>query len=97
MKDKALSIDGYGCVAVLREVLACRASQIDHPGQRDCEGCPYRDQDGDCKDLEIMRDALVVIDQLDLFNKKVKELVNAGYSIELSRQMADSNKEEEDL
>ena len=97
MKDKSLSIDGYGSVTVLREVLACRASQIDHPGQRDCDGCPYRDQDGDCKDLDIMRDALAGIDQLDLFNRKVNELVNAGYSIEFSRQVADSNKKEEDL
>lgn len=82
----------YGSVNVLRHVLQCRASQIDNPGPRDCSWCSYKDKDGDCADLEIMRDALRVIDELDLFNKKIGEILNDGYSLEFSRIGTGSNK-----
>jgi hypothetical protein len=75
----------YGSVAVMRAVLMCRASQIEFPGPRNCGVCPYADEDGNCKDLEIMRDALNVIDDIDIFSKRLGQLMDEGYVIKLSR------------
>ena len=75
----------YGSVAVIRAVLLCRASQLTHPGPRNCSVCPYVDEDGDCKDLEIMRDALGVIDDIDIYSKRLNQLLDEGYKVELSR------------
>ena len=78
-------LNDYGSVELLRQVLLCRSSQIDNPGMRECSWCPYKDKDGDCDDLLIARDCLNVINDLDIFNKKISEMLNAGYSLELSR------------
>lgn len=87
-----VDINDYGVVNGLRHVLLCRASQLDNPGPRDCSWCPYKDEDGSCADLEIMRDALQVLDEMDLFNKKISDLLNEGYSLELGRLVTGSNK-----
>ena len=75
----------YGSVGVIRAVLLCRSSQLTHPGPRNCSVCPYVDEDGDCKDLEIMRDALGVIDDIDIHSKRLDQLLDQGYKVEISR------------
>ena len=83
----------YGSVGVIKAVLLCRASQLTDPGPRNCSVCPYVDEDGDCKDLEIMRDALGVIEDIDLYSKRLDQILDEGYSVEISRKGTGSNNE----
>ena len=77
-----------GKLEVIRKVLHCRASQIDNPGPRDCRGCPYLSDVGDCEDLEIMRDALETIEYLDMFRTMFTDALDKGYTIRFNKEVA---------
>ena len=88
MKDTVVN---QGVIDEVREALKRRVSQISNPGPRNCEKCCFKCEDEDCDDLHIMESALNLIDSLDLFNKKIKDVLQSGCKIVLSLNEIEDN------
>lgn len=86
-----MGLDQKEKLTLMRKTLRCRASQIDNPGARDCRGCPYLDETMNCDDLQIMADALELIDELDIFRTTFSEAMDKGYTIKLCRDVTEED------